>query len=88
MKAFTILSVILVVSLTMYCGSYLVLRCTGMQFRASRHEAPDGGNVIHTYVSFGTGHASLARVARVAYFPMLRAEHAWLLWRRALVVYE
>jgi hypothetical protein len=88
MKAFTTLSAVLVGGLTVYCGSYLVLRCAGMEFRASRHEAPGGNAVIHTYVSLGTGHESLGRLLKVVYFPMLRAEHAWLLGRGGIVVYE
>ncbi len=76
----------LLILLVAYCGSYFVLRCTGMRFGACRCDANGVSRVI-TYVNFGNGDNTLTRVARVVYFPMHRAEHAWLYWTGTIFVY-
>jgi hypothetical protein len=88
MRALTTYSGILLASLVAYCGSYVALRCAGMEFRANRHTTADGATIIKSRVSFGNGNHTFNRLARVVYFPMHRGEHAWLCWAGAIVVYE
>ena len=87
MRTASTISTVLLAVLTLYCGSYFVLRCTGMRFGASRHSV-HGVIRTTTYVYFGNGDNSATRAARVIYFPMHTVEHAWLLWRHTPVGYD
>jgi hypothetical protein len=87
MKGLKTISAGLLLLLTAYCGSYIVLRYAGMRFGAHR-SGVNGVSRIATYVNFGNGDNGLTRVARAVYLPMHRAEHAWLCWSGAVFVYE
>ena len=87
MKGLRTISSGLLILVAAYCGSYFVLRCAGMRFGAHRRDV-NGVSRITTYVNFGSGDNTPTQVARVVYFPMHRAEHAWLCWSDAVVVYE
>lgn len=75
------LSVSMLALLITYLGSYVVLRCTGMGFATSGHTV-QGRAAITTHVVFGDGNNFGSRAATVVYFPLHRAESAWLHWMR------
>ena len=86
MKGFKTISAGLLMLLTAYCGSYIVLRGAGMKFGAHRCDG-NGVSRVTTYVNFGNGDNAPTRVARVVYFPIHRAEHTWLCWTGRIIVY-
>ncbi len=87
MKLFAKFLVFVLGAVAVYVASYVGLRCTVMRFGANRCEV-SGREITSTHVYFGDGDNFPTRAARITYFPLHRAEHAWLVWRKALIVYE
>ena len=77
---------ILLSILVIYVGSYVGLRCTAMYWAVGLR----GRNLdtIKTWVYFRDGENLATDVASVAYFPLHKAEYAWLRWTRKPLAYE
>jgi hypothetical protein len=70
-------TVLLLVLITVYVGSYVVLRNANMRW--ATHSITGRGK-IRTWVYFGDGDNFGSRLATIVYLPMHKAELAWLWW--------